>query len=107
MSRFRFRRDPWRLEWVMAPAAQLAYVKAQGCVEGDCDDAAVLAAALGEALGFPARFAVLGFLGRRGPISHVFTELEVPGAGWYELDVTRPVAAPQLTPSRLAFYRIE
>lgn len=110
-ARFRFRRDPHRLEWVVSPVRQLAYVRGQGFVEGDCDDAAVLAAALGEAVGFPARLAVLGFLGPAGPFGHVFTELGVSSppaaAGWYELDVTRSLATPQLPPSRLAYYPVE
>jgi len=107
-GRFRFRRDPYRVEWAMAPAKQLATVRGQGFVEGDCDDAAILAAALGQAVGFPARFVVLGFLGARGPYGHVYTELQAPASPWVEFDVTRSrLPTPPLPPSRVAVYPIE
>lgn len=57
-------------------------------VYGDCDDVAVLAAALGRVVGVPARFVVVRFR-QAGPFLHVFTEL-FDGSRWIEMDVTRP-----------------
>ncbi|MEE8177710.1 MAG: hypothetical protein V3T65_06925 [Acidobacteriota bacterium] len=60
-----------------------------GAAQVDCDDAAVLSAALGKAVGLKPRFVVLGFEGPTGPYRHVYTEL-FDGVAWTEMDVTRP-----------------
>ena len=101
--RWVFQRDPHAVEWTTSPAKQLAIIRAQGMMRGDCDDAAVLGATLGAALGFAPRFVVLGWLGDRGPYSHVFTELQARGQ-WFDLDVTRP--AVNFPASRAAVYPI-
>lgn len=85
---FQFQPDPPGVELVKTPRRQLLELERTGRVTGDCDDAAVLGAALGRAVGLPARFVAVGF--ERGmPFRHVWTELETPD-GWVELDVTRP-----------------
>ena len=86
---WRFRRDPHGVELVHRPERLLDQFSSWGYVLGDCDDAAVLGAALGKALGFTSRFVVLGFFGPRMPFSHVYTEVRGP-RGWVDLDVTRP-----------------
>lgn len=97
-SRFRFLRDPTGIELLRGPVALLDDVARVGYALGDCDDAAVLGAALGRAAGLPARFVVFGWTGPDGPFTHVFAEL---GAGprWIDLDVTRPYRLP---PTRAA-----
>lgn len=88
----RFRPDPRGVELIKTPRYMLAEVSGEGVSLGDCDDVAVLAAALGKAAGHPARFVLYGF--RPGePYEHVFTELGT-GAGWLELDTTRPAQMP-------------
>jgi transglutaminase-like putative cysteine protease len=68
-------------------------IAAQGYARGDCDDVAILGAALGKAAGFPARFVLLGFGGPMAPYQHVFTEIGTR-QGWMNLDVTRPRHPP-------------
>lgn len=57
----------------------------------DCDDVAVLAAALGGSIGLNSRFQLVGFLSPRAPIRHVWTELQSPSGDrrWVQMDVTR------------------
>lgn len=88
----RYADDPPGVELVQAPRVQLARIRATGRTAGDCDDVAVLAAALGMALGYRARYVVVSF--GPWPYEHVWTELRAPGAGWLELDTTRPAGVP-------------
>lgn len=91
-SRYRFVRDPYGVELVHGPEYQLAMIDRQGFFEGDCDDAAVLAAALSAALGFRTRFRLLGFYNLR-IWSHIYAEALGPN-GWFEFDITRPARRP-------------
>ncbi len=97
---YRFARDPWAVEWVTAPATQLAVMRAGGVFKGDCDDAAVLSAALARTLGFPAGLVLLSFDPRPNLWAHVYTRVLVPGtsgtgAQWVDLDITRPPTVRQ------------
>lgn len=47
---------------------------------GDCDDKALLLAALAESIGFSSRFCAIGVNGEG--YSHVLTQLLIPGHGW-------------------------
>lgn len=86
----RFLRDPAGLELLHEPRVMLQSIYRSGHTAVDCDDAAILAAALGKAIGFPARFVVAGFGGGdRVPFTHVWTELGVNPTTWIEMDVTR------------------
>lgn len=96
---WRFVRDPAGVELVHRPERLLDLWRAKGHIPGDCDDAAVLGAALGKSIGLPARFVVLGFYGPTMPFSHVYAELQTP-QGWADLDVTR-------TPNRLPTTRLK
>lgn len=84
-----FLRDPDGVEMLHGPAWQIQQVRQRGNVQVDCDDVAMLSAALGKSIGLRARFAVVAFDG--GPFRHVWTELS-PGAApsWVDMDVTRP-----------------
>lgn len=94
---FRFVRDPLGVELLRDPEYQLRQWMTQGFITGDCDDAALLGAALGKAVGIGARFVAVGFQDN-GPLLHVFTVLTgyrdggigSLGAG-VDLDVTRPL----------------
>lgn len=82
-----FLRDPRGVEYLHAPDWLLRRGFADGVIQGDCDDVAMLAAALGMAVGLRARFVVVG----RDQFEHVYTELANPHGGpWWELDTTRP-----------------
>lgn len=88
----RFEPDPVGVELIRTPEYMLEMVATTGEASGDCDDVAVLGAALGRAAGLPARFVLIGF--RKGePYQHVYTELGTP-TGWLELDTTRPAQMP-------------
>lgn len=90
---YRFVRDPVGVELLRDPEYQLGQWMQRGYIAGDCDDAAVLGAALGKAVGLVASFYAVGF-SPRGPLVHVYTVLTPPnqrgiGSG-VDLDVTRP-----------------
>lgn len=90
--RVSFTFDPLGVELIRTPRFMLREIAAQGSVAGDCDDVAVLGAALGLAVGFEARYVLIGLTAGQ-PYEHVFTEL-MTAQGPYELDTTRPAQMP-------------
>lgn len=96
VGHWRFLRDPSGVELLHRPERLLDQILQTGYATGDCDDVAILGAALGKVVGFPARFVVLGFFGTDGPFSHVYTELWVTQS-WQELDITRTAQRPATT----------
>ncbi len=90
---FQFVNDPRGVELLVPPRAMLDTISKRYVVTGDCDEAAILSAALGKAIGLQARFALLGFHGRTGAYAHVYTILR-GASGWVPLDVTRPLRGP-------------
>ena len=88
---FRFQRDPPGVEWIRTPRELAGKLEADGAASGDCDDVAVLGAALAHVMGLRSRYVLLGF--DRGPFSHVYTDVWT-GDGWVDLDVTRPDQFP-------------
>lgn len=98
-QRFRFVRDPLGVELLRDPQYQLNQWMAQGFITGDCDDAAVLGAALAKSVGIGARFVAVAFQ-QGAPLVHVYTVLTGRGDGGIgslgpgiDLDVTRPAQA--------------
>jgi transglutaminase-like putative cysteine protease len=90
---FRFVDDPAGLELLRDPENLLREYFATGRMIGDCDEAAVLGAALGKAIGIPAYFTVLAFAesdGGSGMFSHVFASLLTDDGRSVSLDVTKP-----------------
>lgn len=85
-AKFQFLRDPTSIEYTKTPRQMLEEVRDHGVVMGDCDDAAVLAAALGTVIGIAARFRALAF---DGEFRHVIADLWT-GQGWMDMDVTKP-----------------
>jgi hypothetical protein len=86
-----FLRDPTHAEALHAPRLMLDTIKARGIFQGDCDDIAILGAALGLAIGLRARYVAVGFKSPNAPFRHVWAELSDPRApSWIELDTTRP-----------------
>lgn len=82
-----FLRDPRGVELLHTPAYLLTQISEVGTVAGDCDDIAMLVAALGMAVGLRARFVVIG----QRELEHVFTMLASPHSGtWEAFDPTRP-----------------
>lgn len=109
---FQFERDPVGLELVMTPRLMLERIAGGRVVQGDCDDAATLAAAMGMAVGLRARFVLYGFgkkwrrvggtsqsptvMPIKVPFSHIYTALQA-GVKWVQMDVTRPAQAREPT----------
>lgn len=85
---FHFVRDPRGVELLHEPTYMVQVVARRGLFAGDCDDAAVLGAALGKSVGLRARFRAIGFR-RSGPLAHVIADVRTP-RGWLPLDVTKP-----------------
>lgn len=86
-----FLRDPQGVEMLHGPVWQLQQIRSNGVVRVDCDDVAMLSAALGKAVGLRARFVVVGFDSPKSPYRHVWTELSPPNLpAWVDMDITRP-----------------
>lgn len=116
---FQFERDPVGVELVMSPRLMLDRIASGRFVQGDCDDAATLAAAMGMAVGMRARFVLYGFgsrwqpvggtlssptlAPRRVPFSHIYTSLRA-GTKWVQIDITRPERARP--PSRVKWKEV-
>jgi transglutaminase-like putative cysteine protease len=89
LRRFRFVSDPVNVELLRDPAEAIKRINARGFTQGDCDEAAMLSAALGISNGIPARFRALAFAAR-APYSHVIADLRDNDGTWYPMDITRP-----------------
>jgi transglutaminase-like putative cysteine protease len=102
---FRFVPDALDVETLRTPDYLLQELATRGAMTGDCDDAAVLGAALGKAVGLPARFVVLGFASAGDAFGHVYAQLQTQAGNWVSLDVTKP-RGPLEPPSRTLAYDI-
>lgn len=80
--------DPLGVELLSTPRYLIERIQKTGMVSGDCDDTAILAAALGKAVGLRAKFRALGFRKPGAPFRHVVTYLLAAGQ-WANLDTTR------------------
>lgn len=83
-----FLADPAGIELLHDPVIMLTEIARAYTASVDCDDVAILGAALGKAVGLRARFVAVGFFNRTNPLSHVWAELATP-RGWLDLDTTR------------------
>lgn len=90
-SRTVFLADPLYTEALHEPAAMVQGILRRGVIQLDCDDVAVLTAALGLSIGLRARFIVVGFRSPAAPFQHVWCELSGVGrTAWVVVDPTRP-----------------
>lgn len=92
IRRFRFVPDPPGVELLKSPSVMLREWGTDGEATGDCDDAAILGAAVALASGYRVRWVLLGFH-RGGPFAHVYAEAW-DGLAWQDFDVTRPAQFP-------------
>ena len=92
--------DPVDVELLSTPRYMLDYIRRWHFVSGDCDDAAILGAALGKAVGLRAKFRALAFGSKARPFSHVYTLLLVRGQ-WANLDTTRSQRFPPPQAARI------
>ena len=87
-----YRMDPNDIEMVKTPQKVLE------TGAGDCDDKSVLAAALLESLGHPARFVAVGFV--PGELTHVYVETKI-GNRWFAVETTEPLEFGEAVPGFL------
>lgn len=86
-----FTRDPSGAELLYTPQRLVRILTERGPpLRIDCDDIAVLAAALGASVGLRARFQLVGF-SPNAPFRHVWTDLASPSGDrrWVQQDVSR------------------
>lgn len=86
---FLFVSDPRGMELLSTPRYMVDSIERSGYAQGDCDEAATLAASLGRAVGLQARFVLLGWGPAPTRLSHVYTVLR-GRAQWHNVDVTMP-----------------
>jgi transglutaminase-like putative cysteine protease len=102
---WRFVDDPTNTELLRDPEHMLREYFANGAIAGDCDEAAILGAALGKAVGLGATFTVYAFdpiayiAGRAldgsdaAMFSHVFASLLTNDGRTVSLDITKPTGS--------------
>lgn len=90
-DRVKFLRDARDAEQNFEVTWMLKQIEHYGFVNVDCDDAAVLAAALGKSIGLRARFVCAAFGSKLAGFAHVWTDLSSPigKPDWLDMDVTR------------------
>jgi len=91
----RYVRDINGVETVQTPIKTLEYGA------GDCDDKALLLAAMLESLGHETRFYAVGF--RPSTISHVLLECKLINGKWLALETTEPVRLGWTPPGVMEF----
>jgi len=90
-SRTVFLADPLYTEALHQPAAMVARILRRGVIQLDCDDVALLTAALGLSIGLRARYIIVGFRSPAAPFQHVWCDLSGVGReAWVTVDPTRP-----------------
>jgi hypothetical protein len=104
--RVHFVPDPIDRQVLTAPTCMLKAINADGIVGADCVDVAMLAAALGRAVGLNVAFVAEGYdngprsVGRwMDTLSHVYAIAETP-SGWVQLDTQQPIDAPNVSHAR-------
>lgn len=95
LKNFHFVKDPIGKELLEAPNYQLDQFDKRGQIEGDCDDASTLAAALLSSIGIPAKMVAVDIVGTPRGFDHVFTvgypiDAKAKHRVAMEFDVTRP-----------------
>ena len=98
--------DPIDKQVLTAPTCMLKAIAKDGIVGADCVDVAMLAAALGRAVGLNVAFVAEGYdnaprsIGRwMDTLSHVYAIAETP-AGWVQLDTQQAINAPSISATR-------
>jgi len=104
LSKWRFINDPLWHQLLETPLSILEQIRTKGFAQGNCADAAMLTAALCEAIHLPCRFVAVAFNEKTAPYSHVFTiaypRQPTGGRMPVEMDITRPATATHVVFSR-------
>ena len=89
-SHTQFLADPSVAEALTPPADLVMDCLRNGIAQVDCDDVAMLTAALGMSIGLRARFVVVAFHSPNAPFAHVWTDLgDAAGQQWWSVDPNR------------------
>jgi hypothetical protein len=105
-ARFRYVADPVDIDLLASPRYLLDKIKQHGYVQGDCDDAAALTAALVTAIGIPAELHAVAFISPHAPFTHVFTIAYPANGPAREMDVSHPDDSPPRTFTRTLIQRV-
>jgi transglutaminase-like putative cysteine protease len=97
-SNIEYRRDPPDVELVQTPQVTLQ-LRA-----GDCDDQAVLTAALLQATGHPAQFIAVGLNGQ--PLSHVLAQTLI-GTSWVSVETIEKRPLGWMPPGVTSYYIVK
>lgn len=92
-ARYRYVRDPRRVELLQSPQRMLTEIANTGYFAGDCDEASIMTAALCTAIGIPCELHAISFRAGK-PLSHVFAIAYPDRGAPVELDIVRPRALP-------------
>lgn len=108
---FHFVKDPLGVEMLEMPSYQLDKIEAQGFIQGDCDDAATVTAALLLSVGIPCKFEAVAFGSATAPYAHVFTmayplDARTGTRRPAEMDITRPPSITHPTFTRRLFLEV-
>ncbi len=96
--------DPVHAEALVPAAVSVDKIQSRGLFQGDCDDVAVLAAAMGMSIGLRARFAAVAFHAPEAPFAHVWAELSPAEFDeWVIIDPTRPGQAMPYIARRMLY----
>lgn len=99
-TKIRFAPDPTGVELLHSPSYLLNEIATHYYVQADCDDVAILTAALAKAVGLTCRFVAVSFHGLDGYM-HVYTDIAVGGGRWLTVDPTRPATSVAVIDQRM------
>lgn len=97
---YHFIPDPVGVEMLRTPEYMVTMLERTGAITGDCDDASIMAAALGASVGIAGEFRAVSYRSDCR-IAHVYTVLSPRGQRVsVRVDVTRPPGAPDFRETR-------
>jgi transglutaminase-like putative cysteine protease len=85
-----YQNDPHDVEHVQQPVRLVQEIAQKGSTVGDCDDVAVVAAALALAMGLQVQYVVEAFRPPPTTYAHVYAELLGLAGTWERIDTTKP-----------------
>lgn len=88
LKRVRYTRDPSSVELLQDPRILLERIERQGWAAGDCDDHALMIAALGHQLSLPIVWVLLG--PEKNVYEHIYAAMEQPNGELLALDTAVP-----------------
>lgn len=103
MDHTQFVRDPRGVELIHTPEKQIRTIDQRYYIQIDCDDFAVLSAALAKSVGIRAKFVILKFMTKSAPFAHVYTIVDVGKKKWFPIDlkVQYPISSNYISEKKM------